>query len=87
MVTSYDVARVAGVAQSTVSRALRNDRRISPATSLRVREAAERLGFVPSFQGRQLTTGAAHRIGIVATELNNPFYMALFDLPELTNVR
>jgi LacI family transcriptional regulator len=79
MVTSYDVARVAGVDQSTVSRALRNDRRISPATSLRVREAAERLGFVPSFQGRQLATGAAHRIGIVATELNNPFYMALFD--------
>ena len=77
MVTSIDVAAAAGVAQSTVSRALRNSSSISPPTRQRVRDAAERLGYVPSLYGRQLRTKRSGRVGVLATEIDNPFYPSL----------
>jgi len=43
-----DVARAAGVSRATVSRALRNDLRLTPATRQRVREAAETVGYRPN---------------------------------------
>lgn len=42
-----DVARAAGVHQTTVSRALRNDRRLPEQTRQRIRKLAERLGYRP----------------------------------------
>lgn len=73
-VTSHDVARVAGVSQSTVSRALRNDPRISEATRQRVRDAVAELRYVPSEVGRSLVTRNTRTIGIVITDLNSVFY-------------
>ncbi|SFB55954.1 transcriptional regulator, LacI family [Amycolatopsis marina] len=73
-ITSNDVARLAGVSQPTVSRALRGDPRVSPATRDRVREAAAALGYVPSEAGRSLVTRSSKRVGIVVTDLTNPFY-------------
>ncbi|MBU6497697.1 MAG: LacI family DNA-binding transcriptional regulator, partial [Rhodospirillales bacterium] len=54
--TSYDVARSAGVAQSTVSRCFKNDSAISPATRELVRETARRLGYRPNALARSLIT-------------------------------
>ncbi|GAA0287464.1 LacI family DNA-binding transcriptional regulator [Kineococcus aurantiacus] len=73
-VTSRDVARVAGVSQPTVSRALRDDPRLSQQTKERVREAAGLLGYVPSDAGRALSSGRTRRIGLLVTDLNNEFY-------------
>ncbi|ATY12297.1 LacI family transcriptional regulator [Amycolatopsis sp. AA4] len=73
-ITSHDVARLAGVSQPTVSRALRGDHRVSEATRTRVREAADALGYVPSEAGRSLATRATHCVGVVVTDLTNPFY-------------
>jgi LacI family transcriptional regulator len=73
-VTSRDVARVAGVSQPTVSRALRDDPRLSDATKQRVREAADLLGYVLSDAGRALSSGRTRRIGLLVTDLNNEFY-------------
>jgi LacI family transcriptional regulator len=73
-VTSRDVAQLAGVSQPTVSRALRNDMRVSEATKERVRRAAERLGYVPSDAGRALSSGRTRRIGLLLTDLDNQFY-------------
>ncbi|MEV4161014.1 LacI family DNA-binding transcriptional regulator [Nonomuraea dietziae] len=59
--TSMDVARAAGVSQATVSYVL-NDRpgsRISEETRSRVRDAAERLGYVPHAGARTLRTGSS----------------------------
>ena len=76
-VTSKEVARLAGVSQPTVSRALRGDRRITPATVERVQRAATQLGYVPSNVARSLATRSTKRIAVVAAELTNPFYPAL----------
>lgn len=74
MVTSHDVARLAGVSQPTVSRALRDDPRVSEATRQRVRDAAEALGYAPNAIGRALSVGRSTRIGLVVTDLDNQFY-------------
>ncbi|MFT4229257.1 MAG: LacI family DNA-binding transcriptional regulator [Microbacterium sp.] len=74
VVTSRDVARLAGVSQPTVSRALRDDARVSAETKQRVREAAQLLGYVPSEAGRALSSGRTRRIGLLVTDLDNQFY-------------
>ena len=73
-VTSHDVARLVGVSQPTVSRALRDDPRVSEDTKRRVREAVALLGYVPSDAGRALSSGRTHRVGLLVTDLDNQFY-------------
>src|ERR1700761_2673108 len=73
-VTSHDVARAAGVSQSTVSRVLRNDARVANVTRDRVLAAASELGYVPSDVGRSLVTRSTRTIAIVVTDLANVFY-------------
>jgi LacI family transcriptional regulator len=73
-VTSHDVARVAGLSQSTVSRALRGDPRVTAETRERVLAAAASLGYTPNAMGRMLVSGATRTIGMVVTDISNPFY-------------
>ena len=75
-VTSHDVARLAGVSQPTVSRALRPDSQVSAVTRERVRRAAETLGYVPSELGRSLSTRSTRQIAMVA-DVDNPLYPQL----------
>lgn len=72
-VTGHDVARLAGVSQPTVSRALRGDKRVSDETRRAIQDAARALGYVPSAAGRSLSTRATRQIAIVAA-LDNPLY-------------
>lgn len=74
MVTSRDVARLAGVSQPTVSRALRDDPKVAEETKRRVREAAAALGYAPNPIGRALSVGRSTRVGLVLTDLDNQFY-------------
>ena len=74
IVTSHDVARLAGVSQPTVSRALRDSPKVSEETKARVRQAARALGYVPSEVGRALSSGRTRRIGLLLTDLENHFY-------------
>src|SRR6202046_5079433 len=76
-VTSVDVARLAGVSQATVSRALRDIRGPSAPPRAKVRAAARELGYVPQQSGRSLSSRLTNRVGIVTGELANPFYPAL----------
>jgi LacI family transcriptional regulator len=77
--TSREVARLAGVSQPTVSRALNQSPGVSAATRQRVLEAAQALGYVPNEGGRSLVTRRSHRVGVVAAQLGNPFYPALVE--------
>ena len=73
-VTSHDVARAAGVSQSTVSRVLRNTSAVSQATRQRVLAAAAELGYVPSEVGRSLVNRSTRTIAIVVTDLTSAHY-------------
>jgi len=75
-VTSHDVARLAGVSQPTVSRALRGDPRVTTATQRKVRSAAADLGYVTSELGRSLSTRSTRQVAMVA-DLRNALYPAL----------
>lgn len=77
--TSHDVAKLAGVSQPTVSRALRDDPRLSEETRRRVQTAAGALGYVPSRRGRSLATQSAGQIGVVVTDLGNSFYLEVLE--------
>ena len=74
MITSHDVARLAGVSQPTVSRALRGDPRVAIATREKVVQAASTLGYVRSEAGRGLVTRSSFRVGVVVADLANPFF-------------
>jgi LacI family transcriptional regulator len=77
--TSHDVARLAGVSQPTVSRALRDDPSVSEQTRRLVHQAADELGYILSARGRSLSTRTTGQIGIVVSDLANPFYLQVLD--------
>lgn len=72
--TIYDVARLAGVSPSTVSRALHQPGRIAPRTEQRVRNAAEALGYRTNPMARSLQTGRTGMVALVLTDATNPVY-------------
>jgi DNA-binding LacI/PurR family transcriptional regulator len=78
-VTSVDVARRAGVSQSTVSLVFSGKApgRISARTEAAVREAAEELGYRPNAAARALKTGAARTVALVVPDITNPFFGGL----------
>jgi DNA-binding LacI/PurR family transcriptional regulator len=73
--TIEDVAQAAGVSKSTVSRVLSgNYTYIREETRLRVQDAIDRLGFRPSTIARSLTSRRTQTIGILISDIANPYY-------------
>lgn len=79
MVTSRDVAELAGVSQATVSRVLSSSTKLSPATKARVQAAMETLGYVPHAGAQAMRTRRTNTIGVVVADLTNPFYPEVLD--------
>lgn len=73
-VTAHDVARIAGVSQSAVSRVFTPGASASAKTVEKVRSAAHELGYRPNILARSLITGKSRIIGLVVAYLNNQFY-------------
>jgi LacI family repressor for deo operon, udp, cdd, tsx, nupC, and nupG len=73
-VTIYDVARAAGVAPSTVSRAFSRPGRVNAATAERIRQVAEELGYRVNPLARALSTARSRMIALVVSDVANPFY-------------
>ncbi len=75
-----DVARAAGVAESTVSRALNDSPLISPEIKSKVREVAEQLEYTPSRQAANFARGRSGAIGLVVPRYSAfpPFSRAYF---------
>lgn len=73
-VTIKDVARLAGVSQSSVCRALADPARVKADTRERVERAARELGYHPNRVARSLITGRTLNIGVVLPDLANPFF-------------
>lgn len=72
-VTSFDVARLAGVSRSAVSRAFSDDAVISEKTREKVVQAAEELGYRVNFMARSLKTQHSNLVGIVVSALDTPY--------------
>ena len=79
-VTSAEVARLAGVSQSAVSRVFTPGASVSAKTMEKVRAAAEELGYRPNVLARSLITGRTRIIGLVVAYLENQFYPMALEL-------
>ena len=75
-VTSNDVARHAGVSQSTVSLVFsgKGRGRVSEATQERVRRSARELGYRPNVAAQALRLGASHAVALLVPDITNPFF-------------
>jgi DNA-binding LacI/PurR family transcriptional regulator len=74
--TSIDVARCAGVSQSTVSLVFsgKGRGRVSEATAERVRECARELGYRPNVAAQALRLGASRAVALLVPDMTNPFF-------------
>jgi LacI family transcriptional regulator len=79
--TIYDVAREAGVATSTVSRAYARPGRVNTDTARKVFEAAQRLGYRSDRLGGQRPDGRvmSGAIALVIADVTNPFYGGIIE--------
>ncbi|WP_300082113.1 LacI family DNA-binding transcriptional regulator [Propioniciclava sp.] len=71
--TIYDVARVAGVSPSTVSRAFSRPGRVSAKTADHIRKVAEELGYRAREVGRTTAKSTTKIIGLAVADITNPF--------------
>lgn len=68
-----DIARIARVSHSTVSRALRESPLVNPETAEKIRRIAAESGFRASAVARSLATSRTNTIGVVVTSIADPF--------------
>ncbi len=74
--TIYDIAKLAGVNPSTVSRALSTPGRINAKTEARVKEAAKQLNYRVNPFARALPTGRTKMIGLMIADITNPVFFS-----------
>ncbi len=77
--TSRDVAALAGVSQTTVSRVLSGSDSVSEATRSRVMAVLEQTGYVPNSAARVMRTRSTGILGVVVGRQSSPYYPQLLD--------
>ncbi len=75
--TILDIAREAGVSKSTVSRILNNAENVSPRTRQRVLEVMLKYRYRPNIFARGLGGRRTGVVGVIVTDITNPFYSIL----------
>lgn len=76
--TLEDVARRAKVSTATVSRVLNNVGQVKPSTVERVMQAVEELKYYPNLNARMLAGGPNRTLGMIVSNLENPFFLDIF---------
>ncbi|MGB6974789.1 MAG: LacI family DNA-binding transcriptional regulator [Terracidiphilus sp.] len=76
-VSIRDVAQRAGVSIATVSRAVNLIPTVNPELARRVWKAIEEVGYLPNTQARALVSGRSHMLGLIVSEITNPFFPEL----------
>jgi LacI family transcriptional regulator len=76
-ITIKDIARIANVSHTTVSRALNNQSRIKNETKETILTIAKELNYRPNFIARSLVMKRTKTLGLVITTIANPFYTEL----------
>lgn len=82
MATIHDVAKLAGVSTSTVSRVLSRSRAVTPDSARKVLAAAEQLGYRYNAVARALRTNRSGTVGMLVPQISNPFFPALVEAVE-----
>jgi LacI family fructose operon transcriptional repressor len=77
MVSIKDVAEAAGVSTATVSRVLSNGLHVRPEVRERVMATVERLGYRPNLVARSLRSQQSSTIGLIVSDISNPFFTAI----------
>lgn len=73
-VTIKDIAQIAGVSYSTVSRALTGSHEVSEATRSRILEICKAEGYRVNVLARSLISSKTNVIGLIVPDVSNPFY-------------
>jgi LacI family transcriptional regulator len=76
-VSIHDVARRAGVSIATVSRAVNRVPTVDPELAKRVWRAIDEVGYLPNTQARALVSGRSRMLGLIVSEITNPFFPEL----------
>lgn len=83
-VSIKDLAKLAGVSVSTVTRALADKPDVNRETKRRVLELAEEHSYRPNILARSLVTSRTYSVGVIVPDLTNPFFPALIKSIEST---
>lgn len=76
-VTIKDIARLAGVSVTTVSRAINNAPEINPETRERILELCQKEGYRINLLARSLISSRSNVIGVILPDISSPFHAAL----------
>lgn len=77
MATIVDVAKLAGVTPTTVSRVINNRGYISEKTKSKVHEAMDQLSYQPNEIARSLTKQRSNTIGVIVPHISHPYFSKL----------
>jgi DNA-binding LacI/PurR family transcriptional regulator len=81
-VTLQEVARRAKVSSATVSRVLNNTGRVKENARSRVLRAIDELNYHPNLLARTLARGRSRTLGLIVSNLKNPFFLDIFQALE-----
>lgn len=81
--TLAQVARKAGVSSATVSRVLNDANTVKNTTRARVMRAAKELNYHPNLHARSLARGSNRTLGIIISNMENPFFFDIFQTLEV----
>jgi LacI family transcriptional regulator len=87
MVNYNDIAKLAKVSPTTVSHVINETRFVMPETKERVYKAMKKLKYQPNLLARSLATGRTHTVGLVISDIRNPFYPELVQGVEELSVK
>ena len=73
-ISTSQLAKICGVSQGTVDRALNNRKGINTATKEKILAAAKEYGYKPNIHARNIAGGSSMLIGIVVFDLNNQYF-------------
>ena len=73
-ITLKDIADQCGYSVNTVSRALRNDSKLSEATISRIHQIADDLGYMKNVVASSLRSGNTTLLAVIVDDIQNPHY-------------
>lgn len=73
-----DIAERAGVSLTTVSRVVNGDRNVKSSTRARVQRTMDELNYYPNLHARSLAGGNSKTIGVLVSNLDNPFFLDIY---------